>query len=279
MGGYGPVDLILGVPTSPQRLRDPISATLTPAWSATSTAAWQARIAENGTLDNRLAWGVGMNGIDYKRNAKYFSPVSYKGPVVIIVLGVLLIAARGIGLILIGIGGAWIYMQLNGRPSDGEIDDQLQAHLANVRQQAQKKLNLDDAEVALIEPVLIAGYNHGGGGKTKKGKDGRWRTSLGEAIVIFFDEHELHSYKYNFSLVEGGKTREATDEYFYRDVVSISTTTEQWRPASGEEETFEVFKMTTSGGTSVSCSMFDENNSNRSLQGARQLIKDKKRQP
>ena len=106
----------------------------------------------------------------------------------------------------------------------------------------------------------------------KIGKDGRFRSSSFEGIVIFFAEQELHAYKYRASLIKRDEIGERTDVYFYRDVVSVSTRSYSTSvPVVGETKPrtlkTEVFTLTTSGGTDVV---------SHDIQGARQLVRNKK---
>jgi hypothetical protein len=76
------------------------------------------------------------------------------------------------------------------------------------------------------------------------------------------------------------ESREHTDVYFYRDVVSVSTNSTARAVALVNESKqqvwkTEVFALTTSGGTAVECSMMDDA-ATRSIQGARQLVRNKK---
>jgi hypothetical protein len=56
-------------------------------------------------------------------------------------------------------------------------------------------------------------------------------------------------------MTTGYVTREATHEYFYRDVVSVQTKTESlsvvWRKQAIQLQTAETFTLTTSGGTAI----------------------------
>ncbi len=208
-----------------------------------------------------------MAKIDYERNVKYFKPASYKGGIVLGVVGVLLLfTGKGgpifVGLLIAGSGAFLIYQQGAGRPTDAEIDRQVGSVMAELHQRALGKLGLDVDEVKLISPIIVGGYflgSLGSGWRVKKGKDGKFRTTGFEGVAIFFAEQELHAYKYQISLVAKDESSEHTDVYFYRDGKT------------------EVFILTTSGGTTVESSMGASNDAaGREIQGARQLIRNKK---
>lgn len=229
-----------------------------------------------------------MAEIDYERNARYFEPVSYKGGIALGVIGLLLLltgkaGAALVGLLLAGLGAFLIYRQVAGRPTDADIDRQVRTVLDELPERALKKLALDPDEVELIDPIIVGGHPLGSRGiRVKIGKDGRFRSSSVEGIAIYFAEQELHAYKYQVSLIKKNETSDRTDVYFYRDVVSVSTRSYSTSvPVVGEANpktlNTEVFTLTTSGGTTVECSMDAADRvASDNIQGARQLVRDKK---
>jgi hypothetical protein len=238
-----------------------------------------------------------MVKIDYDRNAKYFKPTAWKGGTALIVIGLLFLLSGNAGAIVMGLliaagGGFLIYRQYGGRPSDEEIDRQVASIMRELSPRALDKLGLDPDEVKLIDPIIVWGDYFGSLGnrnKVKKGKDGRFRSSNCEGVAIYFGDQELHAYKYQISLIAADEHSQHTDVYFYRDVVSVSTASSSI-PVKVEGEVkpevvnFELFELTTSGGTAVKCSMGTTGSNghainegiNRNIQGARQLIRNKK---
>jgi hypothetical protein len=228
--------------------------------------------------------------IDYERNAKYFESVSYKGGIALGVIGfILLLTGKSgavlVGLLFAGLGAFLIYRQVAGRPTDGDIDRQVRTVLEELPQRALKKLALDADEVKLIDPIIVGGHplgSRGSGFRVKIGKDGKFRSSIFEGIAIFFAEQELHAYKYQVSLVKKNESSDRTDVYFYRDVVSVSTRSDSTSAlvvgkANPQTLNTEVFTLTTSGGTAVECSMdASDDIVGRNIQGARQLVRNKK---
>jgi hypothetical protein len=229
--------------------------------------------------------------IDYARNKKYFTQGSLRKPVIAVIVGILMLVI-GIGghsgvMSLLGIllaagGGAWIYFLLNG-PSDQDVDRDALNAVGDLQNRALSKLNLDADQVRLIEPVIANGYYYRSIGDSvliKLGKDKKIRSSNYEGVVVFFSEHQLHAYKFQFSLVSADEFRESTDEYFYRDVVSVATQSDTFKAEliSGERKqvSWEEFRLTTSGGTSITSSIRDQSSVSKSIAGARSLIRDRK---
>ena len=204
--------------------------------------------------------------------------------------------------------------------TDAEIDQVCAEYISrNLKSMALKKLGLDEDQVQEIAPIIIDGYfdrdipgsDEKYSVRYKKSKDNRWRTSNYNAIMFFFSADQVYCYELRFSLLEN-KKQEKTDEYFYRDIVSVSTESGAVTPAAGSEieglggwtallpgplqflfilralwghakrraETinFEYFKLTTSGATTISATIFDMESAERSVNGMKSLVRGKKQQ-
>lgn len=221
---------------------------------------------------------------------RYFRKVSIVGPIVLIVLGAL-IALCGLATgevtgilfaILIGGGlaaggGYWLYTKTANTPTDAQIDQLMEQSMASLRQAALAKLNLDPEEVKLVEPVVATGYAIRDSMLVKQGKDRRTRGNIVTGMIILFSDHEMHTYTKRVDLANANFQQESTGEYFYRDVVSIETRTDTVTLNSGQQVSLEELMITTSGGTSIANTLFDTGQVSQSLNGARQLIKLKKR--
>jgi hypothetical protein len=232
--------------------------------------------------------------IDYARNKKYFAQGTLRNPAIAVGVGIVLLflgmGKGSAGPIVLGIlvaagGGAWMYFVSNG-PSDQDIDRAALNAVGDLRKRALSKLGLDADQVGLIQPVIANGYFYkpiGDDVLIKVGKDQNIRATNYEGVVVFFSEYQLHAYKFQFSLVEADEFRESTDEYFYRDVVSVSTSSESFKAEliSGERKqvSWEEFKLTTSGGTSITSSIKDQSSVGKSIAGARSLIRERKIAP
>lgn len=220
--------------------------------------------------------------MDYQKNKKYFEVINYKGANILIVVGAIFLligisGAMGVaffGLLLIGGGVAFIAMKKNGIVTDSEYDASVSSMLNNMQNKALNKLGVDKDEVKEIEPISFDGYVYKGASQAKKGEDGLWRTNKYEFVMLFFSEHEVHCYTYNFDTTYQKQT-EATDVYFYKDIVSVSTASDTVQ-VLGQNVDYEYFKLTTAGGTALSVSLRDVNNAQRSINAMRALLKIKK---
>lgn len=220
--------------------------------------------------------------MDYKKNLKYFQPMNLKIAIIACVIGLILMAAGDgalvVGLIAIAVGVLLIVAQVKGRPTDADIDAAVASQLNDMKNRALRKLGVDEDEVSEIAPITFDGYVYNKA-LIKQGKDGKYRSSKYQAVMFFFSSNEVHCFTYDFSITESSQ-KESTDVYFYKDIVSVSTQTEgtEYSVGKGKNSQFdyEYFKLTTTGGTSISCSVRNIDDAQRSINGMRSLIKNKK---
>lgn len=218
--------------------------------------------------------------MDYAKNKKYFQPINLKLGIIVCIIGLILFAATPIaGIVGLAIGAFLIYLQVGGRPSDSDIDAAVTSQLSNMKARALKKLGLDEDEVSEIAPISFDGYVYNKSATIKKGKDDKYRSNKYQAVMFFFSSNEVHCYTYDFSITESSQ-KESTDVYFYKDIVSVSTQTDgsEYSVGKGKSSQFdyEYFKLTTTGGTSISCAVRNIDDAQRSINGMRTLIKSKK---
>lgn len=219
--------------------------------------------------------------MDYTKNIKYFRPINYKASIIMMVIGFIMLCAIGnnavvgiLGLLLLAGGVGIIVLKKKGLLTDEEYDSAVSSNLTDMKSRALNKLGLDEDEVKEIDPIFFGGYAYKGASASKKGKDDLWRTNKYEAVMLFFSQDEVHCYTYHFSTTENKHTEE-TDVYFYKDIVSVSTASEH-ATINGNNIDYESFKLTTAGGTSVSVSLRDVDNCQRSINAMRALLKTKK---
>lgn len=229
--------------------------------------------------------------MNYQRNKKYFAKPNTKWGIILLVIGILGLFGFGsdsgqicgvIGLVLAGIGAFLLFGRTVGKPSDREIDQICKAEIKDLKQKALRKLGVDEEQVSLAAPIVFDGpafYRISTPFKYKKGNDDLYRSSNYEGIILFFSESQVHTYKYAFSII-ANEHSEHTDEYFYTDIVTISTASERCTiktdKGSDFDINFEQFKLTTSGGTTLTSTMLDPGSSERSIHAMRQLLREKK---
>lgn len=149
---------------------------------------------------------------------------------------------------------------------------------------ALKKLGIDEDQVKEASPIFFDGYYYedipGAGEWDCKKEDGVFRSSNYNAVQFFFSADQVYCYQLRFSFVRD-KLQETTDEYFYRDIVSVSTQSDSTNwvrddKSGNVQVSFEKFKLTTSGGTSIEATVFNLGEKERAIQGMKNLLRSKK---
>ena len=190
--------------------------------------------------------------------------------------------AAPIGAALIIIGFAILFFSPK-RPSDKKMDDWLDIDLENITKRALKKISLNEDEL-VSDTVYVIGPRFWdiGGAKIgiRKGKDNYIRYTPVGVTIIFFTQHQLVGYQCALDLHTGNSLNESSDEFFYKDVVAVTTKTESetFNLSKSEVKSFkktflekliindtlqfkkaEKFVLTTSGGTALQVVLSDPN--------------------
>ena len=169
--------------------------------------------------------------------------------------------------------------------SDGEYDEMVRYVLSNYdfRQKALGKIGLDEDELKEIDPVHFEGYQFDKNSLSKQGDDGKWRSSKYQVSWLFFSTQQVFLYQYTFNMDEDGK-KEATEEYFYKDITNFSTSSDTVETAvynkeKNENELVNVdsnrFAITVPG-DKFYCSLEQSDYTERAIQGMKSLLRDKK---
>jgi hypothetical protein len=205
-----------------------------------------------------------------KRNSisAYFEPVPWMWIVLLSVLGIISITTYiYIGILLIGIA-IWLYISTTKKPTDKQIDQFIAEDILSLKYSSLKKMGVDGSQLARESMDLKSWRLWETGGaqvKFKKGKDGVIRYTPIDVIWLHFGKDQLMVYRCALDILKGTPLSVSTDEYFYKDIVSLSTKTEsQTRSVTlnGEEKKIqlnsaEIFELRTSGGTAISMFLND----------------------
>jgi hypothetical protein len=137
------------------------------------------------------------------------------------------------GAVLFLIGFIRLFMSGGSGLRDSDIDNQFKNDLDEIAKRALDKLGLDeddDLTESRKEPLILKGpilwETSGVNNKDllwKKGKDNTVRFAINRVTVIYFSKHLLGAYACDFNFIKDVTLNERTDEYFYRDIVSVST--------------------------------------------------------
>jgi hypothetical protein len=133
--------------------------------------------------------------------------------------------AYGLGWIVVVVAG-WAIQEWSRRPTDTEMDAWVREDLGNLGTRVLEKCSLDRSQqvrrpVTITSPRLrdLGGARFG----ICRGRDRKLRFTPVHATVINFTQHQLVLYQCALDLMSGKPLNECVDEYFYEDVVSVST--------------------------------------------------------
>lgn len=215
-----------------------------------------------------------MADIDRKMIANYFKPFP-AWTIWCILIGVVLgIIGFNVHIGIVGVGVLFVIIGIIGltalkKPSDSQMDQWWKQELDTLQNKGLSKVGLDASEcIADYEPVWGPRVENTGGVplQLKKGRDNVVRFNPVDLSIIFLAENQLVSYQTCYDRFTGNALQEETDEYFYRDVVSVSTKTDTISKdvMVGKEQVrvqlknSETFRLTTSGGTSIEVFLRDD---------------------
>lgn len=108
----------------------------------------------------------------------------------------------------------------------------------NFRARALSKIGLDEDEVNEIPPAMFEGFVFKNA-YAKKRANGRWVSSAYQVSWVFFSSTQVYIHRYTFNMDED-KKNESTDEFFYKDVTSFSTSSETETAHGLGDSKFEV---------------------------------------
>jgi hypothetical protein len=165
---------------------------------------------------------------------------------------------------LFAIGVALIFKQHREKATEAELDAWLDQDIRNLMGLSLSKVGLHQSEI-IREPVAVTGpavWKVAGTTKaSKKGKDGILRFTPVVVTVINFTKDQLVGYSCVLDLHTGKPHSESTDEFFYRDIVAVSTKKEAKKMnvdgAEIQMNAAETFAITTSGGNTLSVFLTD----------------------
>jgi len=173
----------------------------------------------------------------------YFAPLKLRYAIGLLALGIIGIVVfltdpndlgvcGGIGLLIAFVGLLLLLSVLNKKrrvPGDAQVDDWFQEDVGKIVEKALNKVGLTESQL-VREAIPVTGPifwgTHGVLSDDllwKKGKDEIVRFSVNRVTIIFLSDFLLAAYACDFNFLKGVSLNESTQEYHYRDVVSVST--------------------------------------------------------
>jgi hypothetical protein len=171
---------------------------------------------------------------------------------------------RVLGALVLLAGLAWLVVpmiQSGVLPDDQTIDAWLQEDIVGLMKRALQRLNLDEGDLksqplVIVGPILwqVMGVPPAEI-RWKKGKDGRARFSISSITVLHLIEHKVSSFQCDYNFIRGVGLNERDDEYYYRDIVAVSTREESTNyqlPNRAVMRRAQAFTMSVASGERIS---------------------------
>ena len=169
--------------------------------------------------------------------------------------------------------------------SDSEYDQMVLDVLRSndYKKKALNKIGLDEDQVKEIEPVHFEGFQYDKQSLAKQGDDGKYRSSKYQVSWLFFSATQVYLYQNTFNMDEDGK-KEATEEYFYKDITNFSTSSDTVEtPFYDKDQDKDVLKNVDSNrfaitvpGDKFYCSLEQTDYTERAIQGMKAMLREKK---
>ncbi len=188
-----------------------------------------------------------------------------------------------IGLLCILLGVFSYYSYKRKIPTDTEIDNVCKGRVYQALTQGLLKIGISPTDVNRAQPIVIGGYFFQKiltKSYSKVGEDGVRRSSNYQCLILYLSEKQVFVYNLKFSLITPEIT-ESTEEYFYQDIVTISTSTQYVELSDhlrlvGFQKDF--FQLITTGGNSLTCPIDDLSSIETSLHQLKQFVRQRKNQ-
>ncbi|ALG86406.1 hypothetical protein [Gordonia phthalatica] len=222
--------------------------------------------------------------VDVSQLEKYFAPDKSISPAVKTIAGglvVLLIGAAAsstmmilVGLLVIAAGGFWIYQIKSAtRVSDAEVQEVIDAGARPALDEAYRRFGLVP-ESLVAEEVVLVGQDFKSVGK--RGEDGVWRTAGNIVNVLLFSEKSVHLYSHRYNILKPQDRAGSTEEYFYRHIVSVSTSEREFEVSdrNGEHEMvrLDLMLLRNSGGQPIELLAYNDEVLHQAVASARSVI-------
>lgn len=105
-----------------------------------------------------------------------------------------------------------------------------QVEALKLKQKALSKIGLDESEVNEIPPVNFEDYLYEDA-YVRQTESGEFVSNIFESTWVFFSATQVYVYRYRHFL-DRDKKKEQTEEYFYKDIVGLSTTSKEEKTKS-----------------------------------------------
>ncbi len=163
--------------------------------------------------------------METSRNLKYFTskgvaPLTIVGWVLVI-LGVIALMVRIPWYISIGVavvGFVLVGVTSGGKSSGDDVEYQAGERVKDMIEQGMVRFELFEKSLKFIQPVTLRGYEFDDTVYYKKGSDGKNRTTVYSAAVLFFTGERINVHRLRFSFIDPEVDEVLGGSYKYIDL-------------------------------------------------------------
>ncbi len=196
--------------------------------------------------------------METKRNSKYFttkglSPLSIIG-VIFCVLGLIVMPIiDDMGPLLIIVGILCFVFSASETAKETEIDFQVSEKIKDLDERAMIKYEVYEKDfLTIVNPAKLYGYDYVSEGVYfKHGGDGKNRTSMYNAIQLFYTEEKLYVHGRLFSLIDDTVDNEFGGAFNYLKLSHAEYEDREMQLPKDRKVTYQVFKIVDNDGKAV----------------------------
>ena len=170
----------------------------------------------------------------------------------------------------------------------------------NSRERAMAMLGISPEMVQEAQPMLLGGYDFVGSKYVRYGNDAKWRATTFEITWVFCGSEQLYVFSSGFETCSD-RQWDVAREYYYKDITNVTHTVERvekyrwqrnkfleilvrsltfgligYNKVFIEPVDYSAFGITDKGGDSFSCTIMKNEAIERSIQGLKTKIREKK---
>ena len=162
--------------------------------------------------------------METKRNLRYFTSKGLS-PLTIVALALILVGlivwvwiSTLVGILIAIVGVGMCIFSTSGKASGDDIEYQVGEKIKNMRERGMIRFELFEKSLKFIEPFTLRGYEFNDEVYYKKGSDGKNRTSVFSAAILFFTGEKVHIHRRRFSFVDDLLDEELGGSFKYIDL-------------------------------------------------------------
>ncbi|WP_414582259.1 hypothetical protein [Scytonema sp. PCC 10023] len=116
------------------------------------------------------------------------------------------------------------YAQAEPKPSDEQIDKWMNSDINSIIEESLRKLDLEDGDYK-AKPLVIGGPAESNETRYVLGKDGKFRYSHLNVLIVYLTDHNILTYQCLHTLIHGQILSDSTQEFPYKEITNLQIKT------------------------------------------------------